>query len=238
MKKIKALVNKLLPKKSNRRLFASWILRSHFYGFIAVTRSIYGTKKLTGKFFPVQCLVYPKMVLHLKVDKTADVQLQGKLHVEPWFASSGSSYINISKHGKLSVNNDFILGQNIQIMISKNASLVFGGKQKSSGSGITSDCKILVAEYVEIGEDSIIAWGCVITDSDWHDIEGTIRTKPVYIGKHVWLGHGVSILKGTRIAPDSIVGAKSLVSGAYTQPATLLAGSPAKIIKQNVTWTR
>ena len=235
---IKDFANKLLPKKSNRRLFVSWILRCHLHGIRAVVRSIYCTKKLTGNFFPVQCLVYPKMKLHLKVDKTANVQLQGKLHVEPWFASSGSSYINIRNHGKLLVKNDFSLGQNVQIIVSANASLVFGGKEKSSGSGVTSDTKILVSEYIEIGADSIIAWDCCITDSDWHDIEGVTKTRPVYIGQHVWLAHGVSVLKGAKVADNSIVGAKSLVSSIYTQPAVLLAGSPAIIIKENVTWSR
>lgn len=238
MKVIKVFANKLLPKKTSRRLLFSWIRRSHLHGFIAVIRSIYCTKRLTGKFYPIQCLVYPKMKLYLKVDKTADVQLKGQLHVKPCLASSGTVYLSISENGKFLIKNDFEVGQNIQIIISANGSLIFGGKDKSSGSGITSDTKILVAEHIEIGEDSIIAWDCSITDSDWHDIEGIIKTKPVYIGKHVWLGHGVSVLKGTEIADNTIIGAKSLVSRAYTQPAILLAGSPAKIIKENVTWTR
>jgi len=235
---IKNFSNKLLPVKSNRRLFVTWVLRNHLYGFGAIVRSLYCNKKLTGKIFPVQCLVYPKMKLHLEVDKTANVKLKGKLHVSLCFSLSGSSYIGIGKHGKLLIRNDFELGQNVQINITENGSLIFGGKDKSSASGITSDTKILVAEHIEIGEDSIISWDCSITDSDWHDIEGVIKTKPVYIGKHVWLGHGVSVLKGAKIADNTIVGAKSLVSSIYTQSAVILAGSPARIIKENVTWTR
>jgi acetyltransferase-like isoleucine patch superfamily enzyme len=238
IKMIKELVTKILPKKTNRRLFVSWILRSHLHGFRAVARSIYCTKKLTGNYFPIQCLVYPKMELHLKVHKTSDVQLQGQLRVKPCLASSGSVYLDISKNAKLLIKNDFEVGQNIQIIISANGSLIFGGKDKSSGSGITSDTKIFVAEYVEIGEDSIIAWDCFITDSNWHGIKGVEKTRPVYIGKHVWLSHGVSVLKGAKIADNTIVGAKSLVSHAHTQSAVLLAGSPAIIIKKNVSWSR
>ncbi|MGI2109504.1 acyltransferase [Shewanella frigidimarina] len=178
------------------------------------------------------------MKLNLKIHKNANIQLKGKIHLEPWFVSSGSSYINISENGELLVNNDFTLGQNIQIFVNKNAYLYFGGKDNSSGSGITSDCKILVDERIEICEDSIISWDCTITDSDWHDIEGIVKTKPVYIGKHVWLGNGVTVLKGTHISQDSIVGAKSLISSSYSQTAILLVGSPAKIIKENVCWTR
>lgn len=234
---VKAFANKLLPKKSNRRLFISWILKSNFYGFAAIVRSISCTKKLTGHCFPVQCLVYPKMKLHLKVDKTADVQLQGKLHVEVCWCASGSSFIELNKNSQFIISNDFRIGQNIQIMVSESAILSFGGESKNSRSGITSDTKILVAKNIDIGEGTIIAWDCFITDSDWHNIEGVIIIQPVHIGKHVWLTHGASVLKGARIADNSIVGAKSIVSRAYTQPAVLIAGSPAKIIKENITWS-
>ena len=230
---------KRLPKKTlNRRLLISWVRKSHFYGVMAIIRSLYCTKKLTGKFFPIQCLVYPKMKFHLKVDKKNTIKLQGKLHIELWLAPSGSSCLTIKKDACFIVKNDFRLGENVQLIIEKSGSLVFGGKENSSGSGISSDTKVLVAEHVEIGEDSIIASNCFITDSNWHEIEGVIKTKAVHIGKHVWLSHSVSILKGARVADNSIVAAKSLVSNENNTPGVLLAGCPAITIKENVIWSR
>lgn len=234
---IKYFVNKLLPKKSNLRLLFSWIIKNHLYGVRAVVRSIYCTKKLTGQFFPIQCLVYPKMELHLKIDKTADVQLKGKLHVNICWSGSGASYIEVSKGSQFVIKNDFHIGQNIQIVISANGHLIFGGGNVSRPSGITSDTKILVAEKIDIGKSTIVSWGCVITDSDWHNIDGLLKTKPVYIGDHVWLSHDVSVLKGAMISDNTIVGAKSMVTTSYSQHGLLLAGSPAKIIKEHVTWT-
>ena len=234
----KALIDKVLPKKTNRRLFSSWLLRHHFYGVLAIFRSLYCTKKLTRHYFPTKCLVYPKMKLDLKIGKLVDIQLNGTIRVEPCFVSSGTSYLDIGENAKCVVKNEFNIGQNVQIVVSNNGTLILGGKEKSSGSGITSDSKILVDEYVNIGEDSIIAWDCFITDSDWHDIEHVTKTKPVYIGKHVWISHGVSVLKGARISDNSIVGAKSIVSKVYEQPNVMLVGCPAKIIKENIVWSR
>jgi acetyltransferase-like isoleucine patch superfamily enzyme len=53
----------------------------------------------------------------------------------------------------------------------------------------------------------------------------------------VWLGTRVLVLKGARIGSGTIVGAGSIVSG--TLPGDVLAvGSPAKVVRENVVWTR
>ncbi len=235
---IKSFVAKLLPEKSNRHLFIYWVLRSHIHGVVAVARSIYSTKKLTGDFFPIQCLVYPKMQLHLKVDKTADVQLKGKLHLDVSWSGSGASYIEVNENAHLIIKGDFHIGQNVKVMLAKSATLILGGGNVTWPSGITSDSRVFVAENIIIGKGTIISWDCFITDSDWHQIEHTVKTKPVHIGDCVWISHGVSILKGAKVGEHSIVGAKSTVSTIYSQDRLLLVGTPARIIKENVTWTR
>lgn len=238
MKIIKIIINKMLPEKSICRLFFSWIIKNHLYGLMAVVRSLYCTRKLTGKTFPIQCLVYPRMQLNLKVDKKSDIQLKGRLHVELYLSGAGSSYIEVNKNSQFIVKGDFHIGQNVQMMISSNASLTFCGGDEKSSSGITSDTKILVAEKVVIGKCTIISWNCFITDSDWHEIGGSIKTIPVYIGDHVWVSHGVSILRGAGVNNNSIIGAKSTVSRIHTQKNALLCGSPATVIKKNIIWGR
>ena len=62
-----------------------------------------------------------------------------------------------------------------------------------------------------------------------------IPTKPVYIGKKVWIGVGAIILKGVTIGDGAIIGAGSVVTKDI--PAGCLAiGNPAKVIKENVEW--
>ena len=60
----------------------------------------------------------------------------------------------------------------------------------------------------------------------------------VVIGEHVWIAHGASILKGSLVPENSIVAAKSLVQGAFDGSGLLLAGAPARIVREGVQWKR
>ena len=40
------------------------------------------------------------------------------------------------------------------------------------------------------------------------------------------------ILKGVTVADDCVVAADSLLNGAYTIPNSIIAGAPAKIVKE------
>jgi acetyltransferase-like isoleucine patch superfamily enzyme len=55
---------------------------------------------------------------------------------------------------------------------------------------------------------------------------------PVSIGAGSWLGVGVSILAGTRLGPNCVVGANSVVRGGVHPARTVLACDGARIAKQ------
>ena len=95
----------------------------------------------------------------------------------------------------------------------------------------------MALKSIEIGKDVIIAWGVYITDSDWHTILGRDMVAPAVIGDNVWISHDVSILKGASIGQGSIIGAKSLVISNVPEHC-LAAGIPAKVVQQNISWTR
>jgi len=60
----------------------------------------------------------------------------------------------------------------------------------------------------------------------------------IRIGNHCWVGEGVTILKNASIARHSIVGAKSVLTKSFTTEHALIAGNPAKIRKENISWAR
>ena len=62
-------------------------------------------------------------------------------------------------------------------------------------------------------------------------------SKSITVGNHVWVGTGVTILKGVQVADGCVVGAGSLLAKAYSQPNCVLAGVPAREVKQDVDWT-
>jgi len=94
---------------------------------------------------------------------------------------------------------------------------------------------------VSIGRDCAISWNCTILDNDMHEIidfpetEKRPRGDYVRIEDHVWIGAGSTILKGVTIGKNSIVAAGSLVTR-DVPPNTLVAGSPAKPIRQVEGW--
>ena len=110
---------------------------------------------------------------------------------------------------------------------------------------ISDGCTILyrfqcnAAQSVRIGCNVLIASNVLITDSD-HVVEPggvpvtknrSLITSPVCIEDNCWLGQNAVILKGVTIGHDSIVGANSTVTH-DVPPYSVMAGNPARIIKQ------
>ena len=58
---------------------------------------------------------------------------------------------------------------------------------------------------------------------------------PVHIGDHCWLCTGCTIMPGVTVGEGSVVAANAVVTK-DVPPHSLVAGSPAKVIKQNVEW--
>lgn len=99
------------------------------------------------------------------------------------------------------------------------------------------------ATSVLIGRDVMVATDVEIRSGDSHsilDADG-MRLNPaedVVIDDHVWLAARVTLLKGSVLPQGTIVGAGSIVSGGPPNPQTLIAGVPARTIKQGVSWSR
>ncbi|MBO5445964.1 acyltransferase [bacterium] len=96
--------------------------------------------------------------------------------------------------------------------------------------------KLTIGKGVFIGKDVIIR------TSDGHAIidpeTGLAINEPqdIEIGDNVWIGARNMILKGTKIPSGSIVGAQSVVNKKFETTNVLIAGNPAKIIRNNVFW--
>jgi len=90
----------------------------------------------------------------------------------------------------------------------------------------------MFSDFVEIRTGD----GHTITDKDTDTVLN--HNKSIYIGESVWVGKYVMILKGSKILNNTVVGARSLVSGVFDKGNVVIAGVPAKIIKQNVNWNR
>lgn len=96
---------------------------------------------------------------------------------------------------------------------------------------------------IMLGEDCMLSNHIIIRTSDSHPIydiaihERLNPAKPVFIGNHVWIAPHSTIMKGATIRENVIIGSNSMVNKDI--PAGSLAvGMPARVVKQNVQWTR
>ncbi len=103
-----------------------------------------------------------------------------------------------------------------------------------------SGSTIYARERIEIGDYCVIGANCKIFDNDFHsldpeerrrDIYDNLMTRPVVIGKNVFVGCNSIILKGTRIGDSCVVGAGSVVSGVF-EAGSVIAGNPARVIRK------
>lgn len=93
-----------------------------------------------------------------------------------------------------------------------------------------------VVEQVSVGEHTVIAPGCFITDHN-HGIAQDARidqqatvSRPVIIGKDVWLGAKVVVVAGVTIGDGAVVGAASVVTR-DVPPMAVVAGAPARLLR-------
>lgn len=97
---------------------------------------------------------------------------------------------------------------------------------------------IMCAKEITIGNGVRI--GRNVSIRDWNGSHAIINDRyvnhaPVHIEDHVWLCTGCSIMPGVTIGKGSIVAANATVTK-DVPPYSLVGGSPAKIIKENIEW--
>jgi acetyltransferase-like isoleucine patch superfamily enzyme len=103
-------------------------------------------------------------------------------------------------------------------------------------SSVGDRTQIHCCEQVAIGDYVLISWDCNILENNFHTTtDGGITSAPIVIGNRVWIGCRVIILAGVTIGEGSIVAAGSVVTR-DVPPGTLVAGNPAKVIRETGPW--
>lgn len=94
-----------------------------------------------------------------------------------------------------------------------------------------------------IGEDCMISSQVFLSVSDMHPIfdRGTGRRvnpgEDVAVADHVWLGLRTMVLKGSSIGTGAVTAAGSVVSG-HVPASSIVAGAPARVVRENIEWRR
>lgn len=105
-----------------------------------------------------------------------------------------------------------------------------------------SGATIYAMERITIGNGVLIGANCKIIDNDFHPLRAELRNpqkvedikkRPIVIGDGCFIGANSIILKGTTLGRNCVVGAGSVVCGTFPDNV-IIAGNPAKVVKQNL----
>lgn len=96
---------------------------------------------------------------------------------------------------------------------------------------------------ITIGKDCMFSSGIVFQTGDSHSIVNLEddRINPandIVVGSHVWIGRNVLIEKGVIVPDNCIIGAGAIVTHRFCEEGAIIAGVPAKVIKNNINWKR
>ncbi len=116
--------------------------------------------------------------------------------------------------------------------------IVNGGKLTIGQGACNVGLTVMCAKEVTIGNGVRI--GRNVSIRDWNGPHVIINHHyrnhaPVHIGDHVWLCSGCTIMPGVTIGEGSVVAANATVTK-DVPPHSLVGGSPAKILKENIEW--
>lgn len=123
-------------------------------------------------------------------------------------------------------------GDNCEINIGRESRIA-----TSTFSALEHNKKILV------GEDCMISYDVEIKTGDSHCIMNNDTRKRVnfdqdiILENHVWIGAHVVVMKGVKIGHNSVIATKAVVTK-DVPPHSIVAGIPAKVVKENIDWSR
>lgn len=192
----------------------------------------------TNQRLPI-LLETPGLGIQFKKRKTGRLIINGHLIIEKRGAPKpyGNVVIEIYDGATLIINGTVILGANVSLLVGSGATMILGSKENGYTT-VSHDVQIVANQKVEIGSGCMFSWDVLIMDTNIHPIiaEPPIPIhSPVIIDDDVWLGCRSTILKGVRIEQGAVVGAAAVVVKNIPARAAV-AGNPAKVIKENVSW--
>ena len=155
----------------------------------------------------------------------------------------------IGDNNTIHIKDNLIIKRNLHISIypggprfkGNNCSVFIDEKSNFNGDNIVLECGEENTS-ISIGKECLFAKNIKITTTDNHTIydcstnERINAPGDVIIGNHVWFCENVTVLNNTRIGNESVVACNAIVTGKTFPNNVVIAGIPAKIIKNNINW--
>ncbi len=94
-----------------------------------------------------------------------------------------------------------------------------------------------------VGKDCMFSHNIQLRTSDSHSIvnedgKRTNYAEDIVIGDHCWIGLDCLILKGSLLADNTVLAARSILTKKFDESGCIVGGSPAKTLTKNINWDR
>ncbi|MGL6098364.1 MAG: acyltransferase [Fusobacteriaceae bacterium] len=189
----------------------------------------------------------------VKIKGNSNIENRGRLRLSNVKISGEGNRLIIEEDARISKSNIWINGKNNIVKIGKNCdlnnlSIVMDNSHGLIEIGEETTCGktqiVSLEPYdIKIGKNCMISYDVEIRNTDSHKILDkntkiwVNKGKEVIIEDNVWIAMRSTVLKGSRIQKNSIIGSASIVSGNISENS-IAAGNPAKVIKSEVEWNR
>lgn len=184
------------------------------------------------------CWIIPFKGTHITIKKNAKLIVHANMYLNDnkQSGSNAECLLLLREGARMTVNGLVQLYYGDTVQVHQNASLTMGEVHFNTGTTIVCSNSMKIGQMVTSGR------GVFIFDSDHHyivngDKKWINRPREVVIEDNVWIGLKSTILKGSYIKKQTMVAAHSVVVGECGGNA-IIAGTPAKIIKENIRWYR
>lgn len=168
---------------------------------------------------------------NIKMAKTATIDMAEnssfEINRQDYIKTDERSTLYVGDNATLKINGRFTMHGHASIMVYKDAILEIGDNTYLNGGRI--EC----STDIRIGSNCAIADGVRILDNSWHTAANPKQS--VYVGDNVWIAGGAMVLPGVSIGKGAIIASGAVVT--KDVPARcMVAGVPARVIKENVEW--
>jgi acetyltransferase-like isoleucine patch superfamily enzyme len=171
----------------------------------------------------------------LQLGKGARIQVApgGRLVLGRIRAVGTPCVLRMARNSRLTIHGNVDIMRGVRIIVGDGAHLEIGDQ-----TYINYDSAVTCWDHITIGSNCAISWNANLFDGNGHEliVDGVPRplTSPLRIGDRVWVGTG-AVVMGCTIGAGSVVAAGSVVT--TDVPAkVIVAGNPARVVRQDVSW--
>jgi acetyltransferase-like isoleucine patch superfamily enzyme len=138
--------------------------------------------------------------------------------------------------GNVVFENNANIGHGSKISVDTTGTIIFGNNFR-----ITAESAVFATKQITFGANCLISWDVLIMDADVHKISAADQwinpPEAITISDDVWISCRTLILKGVYIPKGCVIAAASLVTKILEKENAIYGGVPAKLLRDNISWT-